>query len=120
MHVLKRYFMYIFIILLLISIYKDLSLSIPGTNQTLTDQVHIFNEVDFTIMKVKVSPGDTVLSIVEEINKQHLKHFESSQILTDFKQINPGVNPYELESHNYYFFPLYNKKETEANSSVSF
>src|SRR5690625_2632891 len=105
---LRRLSIYILIILLFVSIYKDLTIGqatnlLPVENNNLIE-----NDMnDFKILKIRVQPGDTVLSIVEKINHSHMKFINIEQIVNDFKLINPFVNPYNLEPNKYYFFPLY-------------
>lgn len=57
--------------------------------------------------KVTINPGDTVLSIVEKLNPNH--HISISEVLKDFKQLNPNTNPNHIQIGKAYRFPLYNK-----------
>lgn len=67
------------------------------------------NSVDiaFKAIKVKVQPGDTVLSLMEKVNNYELDNLDIDKIIADFKQLNPLVNPYDLKINHYYYFPVY-------------
>lgn len=109
MDFLKRLFLYIIIILLVISIFNDLSLEKEkeiNSENTITMRNH---DLDYVIYKVKVNTGDTVLSIIEELNKPMNGKLELDKILSDFKVLNPEVDPYQLQANTYYYFPMYHK-----------
>lgn len=103
MKMLKRTFFYGVIILLIFSIQKDLK---QGAH--LDDHLTIepSTSMSFHVRKLKTKPGETVLSIVETLNP-HSNQLDIEQIITDFKIANPNVNPYELNAHTYYYFPVY-------------
>jgi hypothetical protein len=104
----KRFLLYVFIILLFISISKDLEVNDHDQN---TEMINIHSphqsNADFSIMHIKIEGGDTVLSIVEEINHYHIKKMDLNQIIADFQEINPTVDPYHLQPHIFYYFPVY-------------
>ncbi|GAA0443229.1 hypothetical protein GCM10008983_20520 [Lentibacillus halophilus] len=104
----KRFILYMFIILLVISIYKDMTTGIlPDTSSKLTtDNTHETEKL--TVVRVKAGKGDTVLSIVESINELN-NQVAVSKILDDFRSINPDTDPFHVKSGEYYFFPLYKK-----------
>lgn len=54
---------------------------------------------------VKIGPGDTVLSIVEQLNPQQKTSIK--QIMADFKHLNNGVDPNQIQIDKVYAFPLY-------------
>ncbi|RLL48065.1 hypothetical protein D8M04_01945 [Oceanobacillus piezotolerans] len=107
MQILKKYILYIAIILLITSVYKDLSL---GTNQIehyrsdviLTDK----NINNYTIIRLKAESGDTLLSIVESINESKTS-LSPEKILTDFMELNPTSDPYHIKVGEWYYFPIY-------------
>ncbi|MFD1850262.1 hypothetical protein [Oceanobacillus bengalensis] len=113
MHFFKRMSLYIIILMLIASIYKDLSLGtannkvmdIPANTETI-------NHISYDIMQIKISPGDTLLSVVEGINSSNAK-LNFDNLINDFKALNPNVDPYKLEPNTFYYFPVYNRKETE-------
>src|SRR5699024_6379586 len=95
-------------ILLCISIYKDITEgTLPGQHSE-EDQVEVTSNISTSIIKVKVKPGETVLSITERINNFSNKRIDIQQILTDFKQYNPNTNPNHLQVNEYYYFLQYN------------
>ncbi len=97
---------YILCLLVILSIYKDLtrgeeesSYSPPLEN---SETIH-----DTLFMHRTVQPGDTLLSIVEEIHQGEDISLHFEQVIQDFKDLNAGVNPYELTIHESYYFPVY-------------
>jgi len=104
----KRILFYFILILLLISIYKDLSIGSSINNIIIeSSSPKTVNTSNFDIVQIKVDSGDTVLSIVEKVNNYQINHIDINKIITDFKQINPFVNPYHLKKNRFYFFPIY-------------
>ncbi|MBU8789442.1 hypothetical protein [Oceanobacillus caeni] len=102
----KRLILYMFIILLVASIYKDLSLGDDMINQYQDIETFITKDSQYTIIKVKVEWGDTVLSIIKDLNEGKIKvPFE--KIINDFQELNPNIDPNSMEPENYYYFPLY-------------
>ncbi|MFD3447715.1 hypothetical protein ACFDTO_24290 [Microbacteriaceae bacterium 4G12] len=55
--------------------------------------------------EIVVKSGDTVLSIVEAINKKKLPALD--QVVDDFKKLNPNESPAKLRIGKSYKFPLY-------------
>lgn len=109
MYLLRRILLYIFILLLIVSIYKDLSVGQTLLHDSaIEDTSSIEKEsLEFKVIKVKVQPGDTVLSIIEKVNNNQLDHLDIQKVMADFKQVNPLVNPYDLKLNSYYYFPVY-------------
>lgn len=111
MQFIKRMSIYLLFLLLFISIYKDLTTEIPeNIPQTTVPQYDNIKKVPgVTGIKVQVRPGDTVLSVVEQLNKDNQKiNTDITRIIADFEKVNPHVDPYNLNSHDFYYFPLYN------------
>ncbi|MFS0672827.1 hypothetical protein [Ornithinibacillus sp. 179-J 7C1 HS] len=115
----KKLILYIFIILLLISIYKDLNV---GTN-TYTSNNTGENESNsmstnsrFDVIKVKIESGDTVLTVIEQLNP-NMENYNTGDILADFYSLNPNVDPNKLKQNHFYFFPKYEeiKKKKARN-----
>jgi len=107
MQFIKRLSIYLLLILLLVSIYKDLTID---TSKIKSDsKITQFTDAsELSGIRIRIDPGDTVLSIVEQINKEnHISKIDITQIITDFEKINPDVDPYELKPNNFYYFPLY-------------
>jgi len=55
--------------------------------------------------EVKIKPGDTVLSIIEKNNPT--EKMSITQIIQDFKKLNPKINPNKIQIGQIYKFPLY-------------
>jgi hypothetical protein len=82
----------------------SLDLNIPkdhGANQVQLE------EANYQIRKIKVEPGDTLLSIIESIHENHVP-YKTNQLIRDFKQLNPQADPYLLQENTFYYFPYYN------------
>lgn len=103
MNFIKRASFYIICLLLLFSIYTDLT---TGISQAV-DSKEISTQSNYRIIKVKMSPGDNVLSVAEQLNPEHEMINNVSGIMNDFKKINPQSNPYDLRVGQYYYFPFY-------------
>ena len=102
MSAIKRLSIIILFFLLVLSIMDDLgkntSPPVPGTFQ---------RDGEISIAHIKVSAGDTVLSIMEEIND--LDTLDIEQIIRDFERLNPGADIHFLVPDDFYYFPLYNE-----------
>ncbi|OZU89955.1 hypothetical protein CIL03_02095 [Virgibacillus indicus] len=106
MYFIKRISLYIFLILLFLSIYKDImsGYNIPDNNSPKIQQTV---KIDFEIVHIKVKSGETVLSIVEKINNNDIEILNVNQIISDFRLANPETDPFQLQTGHYYYFPLY-------------
>lgn len=127
MELLKKLALTLLIILFLVSIFKDLTegtavksdfpnqdeqnvkeqnASPEATKKDKEEQPVNKKSDSFEIIQRKVDPGETVLSIVEKINDSK-SDVQIKQILDDFNQLNPGVDPHQLRTDTEYLFPLY-------------
>ncbi len=97
----RRFLIFILIIFLIQSIYKDLSLS---TEKPVERQES--EETFVQVIQVKTEPGDTIFSIMEELHDG--ARFKRQIILQDFQKLNPSADPLQLEAYKFYFFPIYN------------
>lgn len=106
----KRLLFYVVIILLIVSLYKDITIGTPFINDSKLDQIQQIYPKDFqhnlSVAQVRVQHGDTVLSITERVNHQ-LPELDIEKIITDFKAINPNIDPYHLQTDTFYYFPVY-------------
>jgi len=107
MSFLQRVSILSFIILLCVSIYKDLSKDIYFLSEVPNNPTVAQLSNQFSTIKVKVEQGETLLSIVENINRNNTDQLDIQKIMTDFININPQVDPYNLNVGAYYYFPLY-------------
>ncbi|GGJ47851.1 hypothetical protein [Virgibacillus salexigens] len=108
MYILKKLAIWLLIILMLSIIYKDISnISITNDGPQLKQQKEqpIFSS--YHVITKKVQAGETVLSIMEEINQSKLNHLNIEKIIQDFQTVNPHTDPFRLEVGKYYHFPAY-------------
>lgn len=61
-------------------------------------------------MEVKVTAGQTVLSVVEQIHNGPLP-VSISQLVTDFQLLNPDAQPEKIQIGKVYKFPVYDKNQ---------
>ncbi|HEY4602652.1 MAG TPA: hypothetical protein VIG73_15425 [Cerasibacillus sp.] len=107
MRILKKSGIFLLFLLLLISIYKDITID-KQLDSPLVKQDQM---IRFHVIKRQIETGETVLSIIEEIHGGNRPHtLNIKQILADFKMINPNSNPYQLKDGHFYFFPKYDFK----------
>lgn len=107
MKLIKKCCFFIIIVLFLTSIYKDLHLNITGIHDMDRASDTVINNTE--VIKIKVKEGETVLSITEKINHFEKEQINIKQIMLDFEEANPNVNPYRLKANRFYYFPLYSK-----------
>src|SRR5690625_4499698 len=103
MKVIKKFSIHMLLILISMSIYTDLT---TVTSQAV-DSKALSTQTNYRIIKVKISAGDNVLSVAEQINTEHEIINNVQQIMSDFKNINPQSNPHNLHVGHYYYFPFY-------------
>lgn len=108
MYMLKKCSLYLLMFLLLSSIYHDItSGSLPNVNTNPdhgeTMQIH----QEKVLVKRKFQAGETVLSIIEKINQDKLHELDMTKIINDFKQLNPDVDPFNLQPNESYYFLVY-------------
>lgn len=106
----KRLLFYFIIILLIISLYKDLTDGSFSFNHNKLGQIQQIypneQETKLTVVAVRVQAGDTLLSITEQINQQTLE-LDIDQMINDFKTLNPTIDPFHLEPNSVYYFRIY-------------
>ncbi|WP_407268401.1 hypothetical protein [Radiobacillus sp. PE A8.2] len=129
MDLLKRLALILFTILFLVSVFKDLT---QGTvvnkayyeeqqqteadnseqsleqNQNPTKNIENEPQQDqpYETIRIYPKPGDTVLSIVEDLN-QNTSTLKMNQIIDDFVTLNPDANPHQINPKTAYYFPVY-------------
>lgn len=106
----KRFLTGCTILLILYVVAYDLKIgTLPQTQpvnaeiQT-NDKNHTYNYKSY-----EAGPGDTLISIVEELNTHG--GYTISSMIKDFTTLNPGVNPENIQLGKTYKFPLYKKAE---------
>ncbi|MEN2464994.1 hypothetical protein [Ornithinibacillus sp. FSL M8-0202] len=103
----KKFILTVCIILLLISIYKDLNTGTNISKQNESQDSSLTENTAFEPIKIKTERGDTVLSVTERLNPT-IHNINIEQIRIDFSTLNPTVDPDQLQVNRYYFFPKYN------------
>lgn len=110
MYFIKRLIFYLIIILLIISLYKDLTIGTPFINDSKSNHIQQIYPKDeqnkLPAIQVRAQHGDTVLSITEQINDQLLE-LNIEQIMSDFKKMNQNIDPFNLQTDTIYYFPVY-------------
>ncbi|HEX7064303.1 MAG TPA: LysM domain-containing protein [Bacillales bacterium] len=98
--------------LVLYTIYYDLEYgTLPQTSKAATVETHKQQkqpQEKIPSKKIKVKPGQTVLSIVEKVNGSNPVSIQ--KIVHDFEQLNPDVNANQIQIGETYQFPVYHKK----------
>ncbi len=105
MSAMKRFSLTILLLLLLLSVMDDLAKRPSPVN---VEPSETENGFSFGIEHIKVRPGDTVLTITEEIND--MESLDIEQIIEDFETLNPGTDVDSLIPNTFYYFPLYNER----------
>ncbi|MBO9129623.1 LysM domain-containing protein [Bacillus sp. 165] len=76
------------------------------SSQKQTTTKSVANETISKLYKnLEVKSGDTVLSVVEQINEKGIPSIE--KVVTDFRKLNPNSSPNKLRVGQTYKFPLY-------------
>ncbi|RYL90422.1 LysM domain-containing protein [Sporolactobacillus sp. Y61] len=100
----------IFTILFLIACwtsYTDLtSGSLPG-GQQVRENAGSTRQTAIPYKNIMVTPGDTLLSVIERVNQSVP---DISQVMQDFTRLNPSVDPNHLQIGRTYAFPVYDQK----------
>ncbi|WHY84734.1 hypothetical protein QNH39_19055 [Neobacillus novalis] len=109
----KQLFGFLFVILVIYVIYFDLTV---GTLPASFTQQHVEAKIETTVKSktaipsfdAKVQPGETVISIVEhKINKP--LPVSISDLIDDFRKLNPSLAPEKIQIGSTYHFPDYSK-----------
>ncbi|MBM7584693.1 hypothetical protein JOC86_001230 [Bacillus pakistanensis] len=108
----KRAFYFLLVLIVLYSVYYDLntgtlpkSSTIATTGQAQESNASMESD-DNKSLTIKVKPGDTVLSLVEE-HRQGSSEVAIDQIIKDFEELNDGLNPEDIQIGKTYYFPVY-------------
>ncbi|HEX6922297.1 MAG TPA: LysM domain-containing protein [Bacillales bacterium] len=97
--------------LVIYTIYYDLEYgTLPQTSKAATVQSHKQQheqkkQQQIPSKKVKVKPGQTVLSVVEQLNGSSAAPIQ--KIVHDFKQLNPDTDANQIQIGQTYRFPIY-------------
>ena len=108
----KKLFGILFTILVIYVIYLDLTVGTlaPPTSQRVDSKpVSIVkHQTSMPSFEAKVKPGETVISIVEHRLEKPLP-VAITDLIEDFKKLNPGHNPEKIQIGATYQFPDYSK-----------
>ncbi|WP_017755804.1 hypothetical protein [Calidifontibacillus oryziterrae] len=66
-------------------------------------------EPELYFQEVKVTAGQTVLSVVEQMHNGPIP-VSISQLVADFQLLNPNVEPEKIQIGKVYKFPVYNEE----------
>lgn len=110
----KKLFVLSFTLLMIYAIYYDLKVgTLPHTIIEEKEVIAEVNPLDdgasFSYFEQKVTPGDTVLSIIEDKMDKSIP-ISISEVIQDFKKLNSGVKPEEIQIGEKYKFPDYSKE----------
>ncbi|MBO8156077.1 MAG: LysM peptidoglycan-binding domain-containing protein [Bacillaceae bacterium] len=78
----------------------------PDSKQEQFDPRPQHEKISYKTVSYQVQSGDTVLSILEQLNPE-LNTISVDQLMADFKKLNPGVNPHQILQGKTYLFPVY-------------
>ncbi|HLS34910.1 MAG TPA: hypothetical protein VK061_01570 [Bacillota bacterium] len=107
MKFIKQNSIYILIIFVILSVYADITTHNDVKTKNLCNAFH--DETSrYTIVSYEVKDGDSVLSVMEDINKHKFHQQPIEQMIDDFLVMNPDANPYQLIPNKIYYFPIYN------------
>ena len=103
----KRLFGILLTVMVLYAIYYDLSQGTLPVDTAEKSTIEKTNPVPgLPYFEAKVVAGDTVLSILED-RYHHSIPVPISDIATDFRQLNNGQSPQEIQPGKTYKFPIY-------------
>lgn len=103
----KRFAGIVLALLVCLAIYYDLTVgSLPGIEkgEAMMEQETAASTLPY--VEIRVQPGDTVLSIIEQ-NGGVPGDISIEQIITDFSLLNEGLDPLNIQPGEIYKFPVY-------------
>ncbi|MEH7353168.1 hypothetical protein V7150_06245 [Neobacillus drentensis] len=109
----KKLFGFLFAILIIYVIYFDLTIgTLPASNSkqvgAKVETVSKKPKTDIHSFEAEVQPGETVISIVEHKLKKPLP-VSITDLIEDFRKLNPGQTPEKIQIGATYHFPDYSK-----------
>jgi len=106
MSFLKNLCLYTCIILLILSLYNDLTKSFVHQTHTNTEENGVqMNETN--VVQIKLSAGDTFISVAERLYGKEFVWKNVDKVIKDFADVNPNIDPFHLDYNTYYYFPVY-------------
>ncbi|MBT2698044.1 hypothetical protein J7E79_11525 [Bacillus sp. ISL-40] len=111
----KKLFGFLLAVLIIYVIYIDLTVGTLPSSFTQqvdakieTQNTELKTETDIPSFEAQVEPGETVLSIVEHQLDKSLP-VSISDLIEDFRKLNPGETPEKIQIGSTYHFPDYSK-----------
>jgi len=109
---LKKFVALVVAIIVLYSVYYDLKIgTIPATthaSEVKTPQETTTAKSTVPFQQKVVEPGDTVLTVVEQLEKGPIS-VPINKVIHDFQKLNNGIKPEEIQIGQEYKFPVYKK-----------
>ncbi|MBS4194694.1 hypothetical protein [Lederbergia citri] len=108
----KKFAAFIAISILIYSVYYDLTIGVIPRSSAETAKLIDINSIPVEhepFTKIEIKPGDTVISIMEELQQGPLP-VPISQIVSDFEELNEGTKPEQIQIGKTYQFPLYQEQ----------
>ncbi|MCI1593598.1 LysM peptidoglycan-binding domain-containing protein [Heyndrickxia oleronia] len=106
----KKILAFVAVIIVIYSIYIDLNFgtipAISHASEVKENTKPSTAKKPFSYKEIIIKPGDTVLSVVEEVNKIPLS-VSIDKVINDFIQLNNGIKPEEIQIGQIYKIPLY-------------
>jgi hypothetical protein len=108
--VLKKILAFVAVIIVIYSIYIDLNFgtipAISHASEVKENTKPSTAKKSSSYKEIIIKPGDTVLSVVEGVNKIPLS-VSIDKVINDFIQLNNGIQPEEIQIGQIYKIPLY-------------
>ncbi|MBS4199678.1 hypothetical protein KHA93_08415 [Bacillus sp. FJAT-49732] len=110
----KKFAAFIATSILLYSVYYDLTIGVIPRSSAETAKLVDINPIPVEqeqepFTNIEIKPGDTVISIMEELQQGPLP-VPISQIVSDFEELNEGTKPEQIQIGKTYQFPLYHEQ----------
>lgn len=108
----KKFAAFIATCILIYSVYYDLTVGVIPRGSAETAKLVDLNSIPVEqepFTKIEIKPGDTVISIMEELQQGPLP-VPISQIVSDFEDLNNGTKPEQIQIGKTYQFPLYHEQ----------
>lgn len=110
----KRLVIALIAVLVLYAIYYDLTKGTIALPDKTTEEEAIpassTPKINIPFQEKTVKPGDTVLTIVEKTSDGPLP-VSISKVISDFKKLNDGIPPEEIQIGKAYKFPTYQESD---------
>jgi hypothetical protein len=104
----KKLFGILFAVLIIYSIYFDLTIgTLPHMGSEKAEAI-VKTESSLPYFEAKVKPGETLITIVENHANKSIS-IPITDLINDFKSLNPGQSPEKIQIGKIYKFPKYGK-----------